>query len=136
MEIIIATREDKRKKMQVWDSQIVHSYTKEKELLSLVDEKYHRSTKNDEDTAIILREETRKKKVNPVQHQQSHAKTNSSPLTLLLEFPCKILVLPDLNMTCDIKRSCKVLMLSQPGRNTRIAPSYIQKMEWREKRLE
>lgn len=51
-------------------------------------------------------------------------KNKSLPLMLLLNLHIK-LFLPDLNMTCDIKRSCKVLMLSHPGRNTRIAPSYI-----------
>lgn len=105
--------------------QIVHSYTEKNELLSLANERYHRNTENAEHTAITLRGEMRKEKKNPVQYRQSHAKIKSLPLTLLLEFPCKILFLPDLNMTCDIKRSCKVLMLSQPGRNTRIAPSYI-----------
>ena len=35
-------------------------------------------------------------------------------------------IIPDLNITCDIKRSCKVLILSQPGRKTNIAPSYME----------
>lgn len=38
-------------------------------------------------------------------------------------------------MTCDIKRSCRVLMLSHPGRNTRIAPSYRWENEWEKERV-
>lgn len=53
----------------------------------------------------------------------------SLPPMLPPELPWRVWVLPDLNMTCDIKSSCKVLMLSQPGRNTRIAPSYREKRE-------
>lgn len=51
----------------------------------------------------------------------------SLPPLPLPELPQTVWALPDLNMTWDVKISCKVLMLSQPGRNTRIAPSYREK---------
>lgn len=56
--------------------------------------------------------------------ENNQATHNSSTiLRMAIKYISKI---PDLNITCDIKRSCNVLMLSQPGRKTNIAPSYAE----------
>lgn len=123
-----AAGKDRRKKVQVrlffrlslsqWEKGVVVSRGKDT-----------RHTK----TAEHSGEETRDK-MNPAQLQQPHAKEPVPSATA--RSPTESLGLPDLNMTWDIKSSCKVLMLSQPGRNTRIAPSYGEKRQWREERSE